>query len=188
MEKNLNSYIKIYDNWLDLDVCDTTVKDLEKVNWSKHLFYNNNSDTLHAKSGDKELDISYDMVSTNNQIMKRIWDSYLEYVKEFNFDWFQGWSGHTLVRYNRYLENRVMAKHCDHINDIFDGTRKGIPVLTSLGALNDDYEGGEFVMFDDDVIEIKKGSIIVFPSNFLYPHKIEPVTKGIRYSYVSWAW
>ena len=38
-----------------------------------------------------------------------------------------------------------MAEHCDHIHSIFEGERKGIPVMTALGSLNDDYMGGEFL-------------------------------------------
>ena len=57
--------------------------------------------------------------------------------------------------------------------------------MSVLGVLNDDYEGGEFVLIDEK-IDLSKGDIIIFPSNFMYPHKVEPVTKGIRYSYISW--
>ena len=60
--------------------------------------------------------------------------------------------------------------------------------LTLLGTLNDDYEGGEFVIWGDKEVEIPPGSIAVFPSNFLYPHKVNPVISGVRYSYVSWVW
>ena len=71
---------------------------------------------------------------------------------------------------------------------MFDGERKGVPILSCLGVLNNDYEGGEFVMFDDYKIDIKKGELLIFPSSFLYPHKVNPVTKGIRYSDISWVW
>jgi predicted 2-oxoglutarate/Fe(II)-dependent dioxygenase YbiX len=54
--------------------------------------------------------------------------------------------------------------------------------------LNDDYEGGELVFWESETIKLKAGSIMIFPSNFMYPHKVMPVTKGTRYSYVSWAW
>jgi predicted 2-oxoglutarate/Fe(II)-dependent dioxygenase YbiX len=80
-----------------------------------------------------------------------------------------------------------MALHADHIHSMFDGERKGIPILSVLGVLNDDYEGGEFVLIDEK-IDLNKGDIIIFPSNFMYPHKVEPVTKGTRYSYISWIW
>jgi predicted 2-oxoglutarate/Fe(II)-dependent dioxygenase YbiX len=80
-----------------------------------------------------------------------------------------------------------MALHADHIHSMFDGERKGIPILSVLGVLNDDYEGGEFYLIDEKT-DLSKGDIIIFPSNFMYPHKVEPVTKGIRYSYISWIW
>jgi len=71
---------------------------------------------------------------------------------------------------------------------MFDGERKGIPVLSVLGILNDNYKGGEFIMFQDEEIKFKTGDLLIFPSNFLYPHRVEPVTKGIRYSFISWTW
>ena len=40
----------------------------------------------------------------------------------------------------------------------------------------------------DKNIEFKKGDLILFPSNFLFPHRIDPVKKGTRYSYISWVW
>ena len=53
--------------------------------------------------------------------------------------------------------------------------------------LNDDYEGGEFAFFDRELVyNLKKGSCIMFPSNFMYPHEIMPVTSGTRYSVVTW--
>ena len=71
---------------------------------------------------------------------------------------------------------------------MFDGQRRGIPTLTVLGALNDDYEGGELMMFGDQRVQLLAGSVVVFPSNFMYPHEVKPVKSGVRFSYVSWAW
>jgi len=44
------------------------------------------------------------------------------------------------------------------------------------------------IMFKDTQIKMNTGDVVIFPSNFLYPHKVNPVTKGVRYSCVSWAW
>jgi predicted 2-oxoglutarate/Fe(II)-dependent dioxygenase YbiX len=81
-----------------------------------------------------------------------------------------------------------MAEHCDHIQSMFDGERKGIPILSVLCILNDNYSGGEFIMFKDKEIKLKQGDLLIFPSNFLFPHKVEPVTRGTRYSFISWVW
>jgi hypothetical protein len=187
MEKNLGAYIKTY-KMLDEETCKQTIKEIEEIHWSQHTFYNVNENSYGTRSGEKELDIGYSQTSTKNVIMQKIWDSYLNYVKDLNFSWWSSWSGYTEVRFNRYKETRLMAEHCDHIHSIFEGERKGIPVMTALGSLNDDYTGGEFVMFEDTVIPFKAGEIKIFPSCFLFPHRIDPVTEGTRYSFVSWAW
>ena len=81
-----------------------------------------------------------------------------------------------------------MAEHCDHIHSLFDGEIKGIPILSIVGTLNENYEGGEFIMFQDKEIKLLTGDLLIFPSNFLYPHRVDPVKKGTRYSYVSWVY
>ena len=63
--------------------------------------------------------------------------------------------------------------------------------LSVIIHLNNEYEGGDLVFTDQKDKEIKrfkleKGSIIFFPSNFMYPHGIRPITKGTRYSIVAW--
>ena len=63
--------------------------------------------------------------------------------------------------------------------------------LSVIINLNDDYEGGDLVFTDqkgEDVKTVKlgTGSIVFFPSNFLYPHSVRPITKGTRYSIVAW--
>jgi predicted 2-oxoglutarate/Fe(II)-dependent dioxygenase YbiX len=63
--------------------------------------------------------------------------------------------------------------------------------LSIILNLNDDYEGGDLIFTDQKEKEIKrlklgKGSIVFFPSNFIYPHGIKPITKGTRYSIVAW--
>ena len=187
MEKNLQYYIKTY-KLIDKKTCKKTIKDIEKIHWQQHEFYNVADRSSGAVSGDKELDVGYSQTTTKNLIMKKIWDSFFNYTTELNFPWFSGWQGHTEVRFNRYKETRLMAEHCDHIHSLFDGERKGIPTMTALGLLNDDYKGGELVFFGDTVVPFNAGEIKIFPSCFLFPHRIDPVTEGTRYSFVSWAW
>ena len=189
MDRNIESYVKVYDNWLDADKCKQTIKELESADWQQHTFYNAQTGTYGAQSGSRELDVSWQQnITTKPYIMQRIWDCYMQYTKDLNFTWFNSWQGYSEVRFNRYNEDRLMALHCDHIHSMFDGQRKGIPTMTFLAILNEDYEGGEFIMFDDKEIKFKEGSAVVFPSCFLYPHTVKPVTKGVRYSCVSWAW
>jgi Rps23 Pro-64 3,4-dihydroxylase Tpa1-like proline 4-hydroxylase len=64
--------------------------------------------------------------------------------------------------------------------------------LSCILLLNDDYEGGELEFCDSEGNSVLKvpnesGTLIVWPSNFLFPHRVNPIKKGLRYSIVSWA-
>lgn len=191
MKKYLKDYI-YKSSFLDKQFCNETIAELQKIkksNWQEHTFSNPKDKTLIKLSNNNELDILYSNEIKNTEIIMRdLWYQINNYIKNLNFPWFDGWNGYTHIRYNKYIENKKMALHCDHIHSIFDGERKGIPILSCLGVLNDDYEGGEFIMFDDYKIKLKQGDLLIFPSNFMYPHKVEPVKKGVRYSYISWVW
>lgn len=188
MNKTLDYYVRIYKNVLPPDLCDSTVADIETAPWTQHEFYDPNTNSTGVVSGENELDTCSGFVTRHEEIMKALWDSYAQYIQDNNFHWYNSWQGFSYPRYNRYLPGRVMAKHCDHIQSLFDGERKGIPTLTALAGLNDGYTGGGLVFFDGDTIELGKGDIAVFPSNFLFPHQVKEVTEGVRYSFVSWAW
>ena len=75
------------------------------------------------------------------------------------------------------------SAHVDTVHQHSNETRK----LTALAFLNDDFEGGKFYIAnsqDKYYPPQSKGTVIVFPSFML--HGVEPVTKGVRYSCVTW--
>jgi len=84
----------------------------------------------------------------------------------------------------KYEEGGLYYSHVDDI-----GWGRSLSVILNLGG---EYEGGDLVFSHQNLrdelkrIKLKSGSIIFFPSNFLYPHKIEKITKGTRYSVVAW--
>ena len=91
---------------------------------------------------------------------------------------------HTDFRINRYSEGGFMSEHVDNIHHSH-GQQYGYPVVSVLLYLNDNYEGGEFFVAEKE-FKPKKGSAIIFPSNFMYPHEAKTVIKGIRWSIISW--
>ena len=59
--------------------------------------------------------------------------------------------------------------------------------LSIVFFLNNDFEGGDFVFPDLKVrVRPEPGMMVCFPSNHQYMHGVEPVTKGKRYSIVTW--
>jgi PKHD-type hydroxylase len=66
-----------------------------------------------------------------------------------------------------------------------DGTQRKLSISILLSDPSE-FEGGElqFKGMEDQKVLTKQGSIVVFPS--FIEHKITPVTKGVRYSAVTW--
>ena len=191
MKKNLDFYVKRIPKFLNKNICNKTIKEIKKLQWKQHTFYNVNTDKVKNISGKQELDVS---TNTHNDgidskiIMGKLWSAIDSYIKDYKFNWFNSWQGYSKIRFNRYSKNKKMAEHCDHIHSLFDGQVKGVPILSIVGVLNENYEGGEFVMFKNKKIKLLTGDLLIFPSNFLYPHRVAPVKKGTRYSYVSWVY
>lgn len=82
-----------------------------------------------------------------------------------------------------YEPNGKYEAHVDTFHQHGNETRK----LTSIAILNDDFEGGKFFIqtgHEKIYPPQEKGDVIVFPSFML--HGVEPITKGVRYSVVTW--
>lgn len=191
MNKNLESYIKVYRKAIPEDVCKSTIEEIEA---NKQYFlehgYDNERDSSIIKH-DNELFVVYaDKITKNTgNVSFYVHKAVEKYILEdLNFSWFKGWEGFTLPRYNIYVEGSEMRTHCDHIHNMFTGERRGIPKLTVVGNLNSNFSGGKFVMFDDTEYNFETGDIVVFPSLFLFPHKVTKVDSGTRYSFASWVW
>ena len=85
----------------------------------------------------------------------------------------------------KYENTGFYTWHVDHFADI-------PRTMSCILLLNNDYEGGNLCFRNPDgsgewEIEVRPNRMIIWPSNFLYPHSVKPVTKGIRYSVVAWA-
>lgn len=190
--KNLKDYILHLNNWIPQNILDKTIKELsDNKTWERHTYTSTKDFKASSKNGDKELDVCYgDNLTYSKELHQLTWKALEKYIviDKIGGKSFIGWSGFNQIRFNRYNKNQIMSKHCDHIVSLFEGKNRGIPILSIVAVLNDNYKGGEFIMFDDYEIKFKAGDLIIFPSVFLYPHLVKPVKKGTRYSFVSWAW
>ena len=95
------------------------------------------------------------------------------YIKDGFYSWHKDGIGSHNEIYN-YPDNKIL-----HGN-----VRK----LSMSIVLNSNFEGGDFEIAglpgENKIPKLEEGSIIVFPS--FMEHRVAPVTKGIRYSLVSW--
>jgi hypothetical protein len=194
MLENIKDYILVK-NCIPKEVCDATIKDISNNVWEKHLWQNYGVVKERPTFPPSELDVAESTPEQNQLLYPYMGEALKQYedriISNNSFDDFISNCGLHIacpVRFNRYNTNTLMKSHHDHIHSLFDGERKGIPTLSIVGVLNDNYEGGNFLFFKDYEIKLNQGDILIFPSIFIFPHRVDKVTKGTRYSFVSWAW
>ena len=83
------------------------------------------------------------------------------------------------MNFIRYGEGQHFSYHSDH-------GWSYISVVSMVGYLNDDYEGGG-LRFDKINLEVKPraGDLYIFPSSYLFSHSALPVKSGTKYSVVT---
>jgi Rps23 Pro-64 3,4-dihydroxylase Tpa1-like proline 4-hydroxylase len=183
--KNITDYILVFENALTHALCDAILEEFkDEEEWEKTVI--GNGEINNSIRSAESIIISYQHVIDKNPKVRQKLDRYVfasagEVIKKYNEKFplcrIEEDSGYELLRYK---EGQFYVQHTDSF--------KGRPRAVSCSfALNDDYEGGEWSFFNrDKVIKLAKGSAVLFPSNFMYPHEIMPVRRGTRYSVVTW--
>ncbi|MEO0769858.1 MAG: Fe2+-dependent dioxygenase [Cyanobacteria bacterium J06649_4] len=88
------------------------------------------------------------------------------------------------VRFNRYSDGMAYGRHTD--NAQMNGRRTDLSFTLFLSE-PETYEGGALVVEGVDSEQsyrLPAGSVIVYPSGYL--HRVEPVTKGVRWAAIGW--
>jgi len=172
------------------NLCDYLVDEIEKREWRPHSWYNAVQGTFGSEET-MELDVQNITAEHQQLLTPFMIQAGDAYNAKYHFECertMQIMNKFSAIRFNRYSPGQIMRRHHDHIASLFSGDEKGIPVLSFILNLNDDYEGADLVFWEDYTVPLGKGDIIMFPSLFLFPHMVTEATKGKRYSAVSWAW
>jgi hypothetical protein len=175
---NLSDFIFTIENVLSadeyyevLDYCEET-KDFNRTTISYEI-----EDTLRQR-GER-----YDIYLKEGKIFQLIRKAFLyglqESLSRYNHflpkDIYTKVSGYWLLK---YMEGDFLSLHNDFQAD--SGS------ITMTYNINEDYEGGDLIFWKNHKVETKKNTLHIFPSCFLYPHEITKVTRGIRYSAITW--
>ena len=171
----LQDYIKCYENILDPELCNKIVKE------DSHDFEIATTDdgkiNSHRKCYMKVIDKKFDSILFQcvGKIIKR-------YGKDFKY-FTTGLSCEDTGYQHLLYKGEEKGEYKDHV-DHFDLHPR---VLSCSIILNDDYDGGDFSFFEGEhSVPKKKGSAIIFPSTFCFPHAIIPVSNGDRHSIITW--
>ena len=184
--KQLFEYVHLLKGVIPQEFCESAIKKYsESDDWVEHVWTNydkNTSKNITTKRQKELLNLSFE-------------GEHLDYLVKNCGMWIKSYTNrHPFLqirhnsdfRINRYVTGTSMAEHSDNIVSLFE-SGSGSPILSIVGCLNDDYDGGEFIMFDDMKINMKMGDVLIFPSAFMFKHRVETVTKGERWSFVTWA-
>ena len=185
MYDNLKDYIYIVKKTLSSEICNEILNEFVNSNeWIDTLVVGGsvNKNIRNCKT----IVISYPNVLQKNIEVRQKLDSYIfnsaskcikEYINKFPKCKIEQDSGYELLK---YPEGCFFTEHIDFFPNI--------PRTVSCSfILNDDFEGGEFAFFKRELkFKLEKGDALLFPSNFMYPHEVMPVTKGTRYSIITW--
>lgn len=185
MAVDIEDYILILDDIVSDSLCKQVIEEYEPTSlWSEATMrgnvVNKNLRNLNA------IDISsFYAIQQNPSIRGKIDFELFKcsnkvisiYKQKFPLVYVDHNSGYELFRYS-------IGHFCkDHI----DSFKLKPRVVSCSFSLNDNYEGGEWSFFNGEkIFKAPKGSAVLFPSTFLYPHGILPVTNGSRYSIVTW--
>lgn len=185
-ESPLVKYIKVYENVFTAEECKRILDEYANCDqWTPAAVGSNGRENNNVRNCDiistslpqivnKNMHVRQDI---DQMIFKNANSAAKKYVDEFPACFLKSDSGYDLLRYN------TGGFYREHTDSFKEQPR----TLAMSVNLNDDYEGGNIAFFGGEVqIRGGIGSVIMFPANFMYPHQIMDVTKGTRYSIVTW--
>ncbi len=186
-ENTLEQYIEVVNDIISPEICDRILEEYANSGeWTDSCVGDKTNPLQKTIRNCTEIGLSSDFVLSKNYKIRKELDNeifnsvknaiqfYTNKHKEFTIDID---TGYNLLKYD---EGNFYIEHTDSFKE------QQRSLSCSL-QLNHDYDGGEFAFFNRQMmVKSKKGSAIMFPSNFMFPHEIMPVIKGTRYSIITW--
>jgi hypothetical protein len=186
----IKNYVKIYDNVLPWEILSSLL-----------IFINHNNKNFEMTKVGGADSINFNIrraftlpLSNLNKSLSMVhWFNLLYFYFQKHLNQYPKDNSIVQFEFNKIFDIEVLkyentgfySWHTDHFAEI-------PRTMSCILLLNNDYEGGNLCFRNPDgsgewEVEVKPNRMIIWPSNFLYPHTVKPVTKGIRYSVVSWA-
>jgi len=187
----INDYIKIFDNVLEKNVLETFTK-ICKNNMTYSpagIFNDDGSEAVNPSIRNVmayTLSNIHDSSLTNSHWASYLFVTFTKYIQEYKKN-MNALGLNIKINDMQVLKYKKNGHYKFHVDD---GSVHRI--LSLIYFVNDNYEGGNLcfkLLNSQKVHEVKKVSnrLIIWPSNFMYPHTVTPVTKGERFSVVAWA-
>jgi len=198
VKTNIKDYIKIFSSkFFTKEQCQLIINSLDESKKTTHRFYFSRTNEYDKIGSDPQVSLlkAWKKKPIGDLIKEQWYKIITAYIidwlnKKEDMYWFLTWNGYAFPKFIEYNKDTLMQKHCDHVYTLFKhhGKPRGVPILSIITILNDNYSGGEIIMCEKYKYKLKTGETLIFPSNFLYPHEVKKITKGTRHSMVSWVY
>ena len=187
---NMSDHILYLPSFIDKDICKSIMDSLDNLERDDSTPY---TDGLLNDDADTYFDPDIKYI---DKVRDRIFiDGLKEYaskIRSFNWSYYDTKSFHCsemiIRRYNQGSEFKY--HHDDIIGEMFQHwfiRRQNILTCNFYFSDAKDYECGDLVFTcSDKKYHTSVGDIIIFPSNWMFYHEVQKITKGKRYSGTVW--
>ena len=188
----LKNYIQVFENTMELKLISSFIKYLNNQNFEQGKIVKDTNEPDFVDNETRRVQ-TLQLKRDENNLSKTHWFNYWcnffnfyldKYHKNLNL--FTSSSGITSIEALKYEEGGFYKPHTDYH---FKFPRN----VSIIYFLNNDYQGGELNFhnpsnWDEKFLTVKPscGKLIMWPSNYLFPHAVTPIKKGTRYVLVSW--
>jgi hypothetical protein len=189
----IKDFIKVYDNTLNLETVSKIIKFAKNCKYKQVGLGENNEVETKLRNA-----VSCQLTRTNESLSNIHWANFLANHFKNIMEHYTN-SLNPLSQLKDYPVTKILTmeilKYEQAGHYVWHTDAGSTPDLfrtfSLILILNNDYEGGVLQFRNPDgsgemSIDKVPGRIILWPSNFMFPHRVIPVTKGIRYSIVSW--
>lgn len=187
----VKNFIKVYDNILPLESLSVLIKVVNQFNYEKALITGDDPNNPIINEDIRKVG-SYVMTNQSNKLTEQKWCNVMSAV--FKNKARQYYNELGMINYKVGLVKEISALRYTEggFYDLHHDWYEEMPrQMSFIYLLNNDYEGGElefqnYHSKDSYKIKTAPNRLIIWPSNFMFPHKVNKVTRGIRYSIVAW--
>ena len=183
---NLLDYVVVVEGALEARFCDQIIGEYVDSSEWKDAQIGLAAEVVPSQRNAQVIKLSHNDSIRENKVVRMTIDSTLynaslavvrQYQKIFPRCRLTEGSGFELLRYQTGGFYRTHT----------DSFQRAPRMLACSFALNDDFEGGNWSFLDGlKELSPSKGSAVLFPSNFMFPHEIQTITAGKRYSIITW--
>ena len=177
MAIDLTDLIHVYENALEFEVCDFLVTSFDSASHLHESVENEGKPNFTQFNLTENKDVTEELNKVHNHLIKKVFeyrDLYYEFVDSRVFPSEHAFEQFRIKKYNTGGKDRFDT-HVDVKN--YSSARR---FLSFMWYLNDVSEGGETV-FDDLIVNPKKGTLLIFPPLWMYPHRGNPPINNSKY-------